>query len=623
MVEQKKERKTEEHSVINNVAFLLGDIRRTHPVLFVFTIMQCIFSVLEPLLGIFFPKIAVELAADGAGMTEILIRLGGLGMLLAVSMALSGMARKGKYMLLNDMRTHYQKRLYMRSLYCDYSQIESAEGQRKYTRAVTASGCGDSSGIMVMTEALIALFINIAGFMVYSAIISTLHIGVILFLTVLSLINYFAVRYAQMYEYGKQDERAGIRNRLLYVEYTAEDVQFGKDIRLYGMKSWLVRLQDKILAEYAALDSRIKKRFFLVDCVNAATLFIRDGAAYAYLIFCVVNGSITIGDFVLYFGAVTGFSDFVSNIIGSFNNMHKANLHMNDIRSFLEMDNEKEENDLKTVPIGESIEIDFEHVTFSYDEQSEPVLSDFDLHIGRGEKIALVGVNGAGKTSVVKLLCGFYRPQRGRILINKTDIREYGREDLCALFSAVFQDIFIPPFDVAENVSMRPAQDTDMDRVVSCLRQAGLYDRISTYPGGIHAPMTKAVEDGIVLSGGEQQKLLMARALYKDAPILILDEPTAALDPVAESETYENFHAFSQNKTAVYISHRLASTRFCDRIVFLHDGRIVESGTHEELMKRGERYAGMYEIQSRYYKKDVGEKQSCSMQCAGGEGAWE
>lgn len=605
-MKKEKEKKGIRYSVGNNIIFLLKDIKRTHPLLFVFIMVQCLFSVLGPVLGIYFPKAAVELAAGRAGMSEIMIRLGGLGALMALTMALSDMAQNGKYMMMNDMRSHYQRRLYMKSLYCDYSQIESVEGQRRYSRAISALGCGDASGTTVMTESLIAIVINVSGFVIYSAIISTLNVTVILLLALLSLVNYFAVKNAQLYEYEKQDDLAGIQNKMNYIEWTAEDTQYGKDIRLYGMKAWFLNLQDKTMNECMALKAKIRNRYFMVGSVNAATLFIRDGVAYAYLIWSVLQGNIGIGDFVLYFGAVTGFSDFVGNIINNVNDLHKANLQINDMRAFMDLDSVSEPKEPKNIPQGESIEIEFEHVTFTYDKQEGPVLSDFDLHIGKGEKIALVGVNGVGKTSVVKLLCGFYRPDAGRILINGTDIRKYRREDLLMLFSAVFQDIFIPPFSVAENVSMQLEQETDIDRVTYCLQQSGLYDKIREYPEGVHSPMTKAVEEGIVLSGGEQQKLLMARALYKNAPVLILDEPTAALDPVAESETYENFHLFSQDKTAVYISHRLASTRFCDRIVFLQDGKIAESGTHEELMALGKEYAKMYEIQSQYYQRNEG-----------------
>ncbi|MCM1039186.1 MAG: ABC transporter ATP-binding protein/permease [Ruminococcus sp.] len=598
----KKKEKAAVYSTVSNIIFLLKDIRQIHPTLFVLILIQGVCSVISPVFGIYFPKVAVEMAVEGTETLDIVVRLGGLGLLMALSMALAAMAQKGKYLMLNDMRSHYYRRIYMKSLYCDYSQIESVEGQRRYIRAVSVSDYGDASASTVMIEALIAIFINVSGFIVYSAIISTLNIAVIVLLAALSLVNYFAVKNAQTYQYEKQDEAAGIRTKIDYIERTAEDVQYGKDIRLYGMKNWFFDLQDKTLDVYMALRAKIRNRYFGAGCVNAATLLIRDGAAYAYLIYSVTQGKIGTGDFVLYFGAVTGFSDFVGNIIDKINEMHKANLQMNDLRAFLDVESDKTGKEIKTIPQGEGMEIDFEHVTFSYDEQSGPILLDFNLHIGKGEKIALVGVNGAGKTSVVKLLCGFYRPDAGRILINGTDIREYRRDDLPVLFSAVFQDIFIPPFSVAENVAMQFEQDADMERAAACLKQSGLYDKICEYPQGIHSHMTKVVEDGIVLSGGEQQKLLMARALYKDAPILILDEPTAALDPIAESETYENFHQFSQGKTAIYISHRLASTRFCDRIVFLQDGRIAESGTHEELMALGKEYAKMYEIQSRYYQ---------------------
>ena len=232
-----------------------------------------------------------------------------------------------------------------------------------------------------------------------------------------------------------------------------------------------------------------------------------------------------------------------------------------------------------------------------------PVLKDFSLHIEAGEKIALVGVNGTGKTTLVKLLCGFYRPDRGKIRVNGVDIQRCRKEDLYGLFSAVFQDLYIDPYTVAENISMANEAETNMERVEACLERVGLFKTIRSYPRHIHTYMAKSIEEGMVLSGGQQQKLLMARALYKDAPVMILDEPTAALDPIAESETYESFHGLAGDKTVIYISHRLASTRFCDRIVFVKDGRNAESGTHEKLMDQEGEYARMFEVQSHYYRR--------------------
>ena len=239
---------------------------------------------------------------------------------------------------------------------------------------------------------------------------------------------------------------------------------------------------------------------------------------------------------------------------------------------------------------------------FSYQADAGKVLEHFSMKISPGEKIALVGVNGAGKTTMIKLLCGFYRPDSGQILIGGEDIGNFRKKDLLRLFSAVFQDIYIPPFSVLESVSMREQEKTDRARAENCLRKVGLWEKISSCEAGMDTPMTREIEEGIVLSGGEQQKLLMARALYKDAPILILDEPTAALDPIAESRTYEQFQEMASDKTAIYISHRLASTRFCDRICFLSGGRIAEEGTHEELMKKDGAYREMFLLQSKYYR---------------------
>lgn len=634
--EKKKDRPT--YSVVDNVLFLWKGIWENYPLLLVMMGMQCVFSVISPVLGIYLPRVAVELARERAELSEIMVRLGGMGALLALSMALSSMADMGKYMMLNSTRRKYRKQLFMDSLYCGYEQIESVEGQRKYARARETLDWGDFSGNVVMCNGVIKLAVNLAGFVIYSGIISTLDFRVILLLVGLSLLNLLAVRHANAYEFRNKDELAGLSNKLNYITWTANDVQYGKDIRLYGMGLWFPRIQEQVLSSYMELSSKIKNRYFGAGAVNGATLFLRDGIAYAFLIGSVASGKITVGDFVLYFGAVTGFSTFVGNIVDSANLLHKSNLQMNDMRAFLDAAKEAGEGETAKSLHGSHVagekkgmesaglSIDFENVTFSYrktshektslQEETKPVLKNFNLHIKSGEKIALVGVNGVGKTTVVKLLCGFCQPDEGRILIGGRDVREFHREELFELFSTVFQDIYISPFTVAENVSMKTEEDTDMERVRQCLEEAGLYEKICEYPEGLHSYMLKVVHDGIVLSGGQQQKLLMARALYKDAPILILDEPTAALDPVAESETYESFHRFSGGtfpfgKTAVYISHRLASTRFCDRIVLLEDGGVSEEGTHEELMRKGGAYAKMYEIQSQYYKNDGHGKACC------------
>lgn len=601
--------KIKKHSIGSNLLYLFRDMARVHPVLMVFMVLQAVCSLVTPILGIYLPKAAIDLARAEASPREIFRKVGGLGLLMAHMMALSAMAEQGKNRPQNNMRTYYHKKCFLKSLYCEYGRIESVEGQRSYERARAGLFWGDQSMTTVMSRAAVELFVNVLGFAIYSGILSTLNFTVILLLVALSLVNFFSVKHAHTFEHRKQDEKAGLTNKLNYIQWTADDIRFGKDIRMYGMAPWFIQFRDILLDTFSALQTRIKNRYFLAGAVNAVTLLIRDGIAYTYLIWCITEGRITTGDFVLYFGAVTGFSDFVGNIVNGMNDLHKASLQMDDLRAFLEEETEAEEG-TGQIPRDAKITIDFEHVTFSYEKKEEPVLKDFCLHIEGGEKLALVGVNGAGKTTLVKLLCGFMKPDEGRILINGTDTRQFRREELLKLFSTVFQDIYIAPFTVAENVSMKVEAETDMDRVADCLQKAGLYGKIMEYPKGIHSSMIKETEaeEAVSLSGGQQQKLLMARALYKDAPVLILDEPTSALDPVAESETYENFHAFSKDKTAIYISHRLASTRFCDRIVLLEYGRAREVGSHDRLMEQNGEYARMYRVQSQYYQEGRGEE---------------
>lgn len=601
----KKQKVAEGYSVLQNVIFLLQEIAKTRPFLFTLILFEVIGSVIAPVISIYLPSLAVELVTDGADLAGILFKLGGVGALLAIIQGLTNMAAAGKYHLYNGMRWHFQKKIFFKSLHCDYVHVESKAGMTMYQRAISTLMGGDWSGTSRMLVASIHLVVSMLNFMIYSSILVGLHPIVVLVLVLISVANLLIYRYAQNYEHGQRDNVAELNQKLNYVENIAQNINYGKDIRLYRMSEWFLEIRDRLTNACSSLHNQIQNRFWGANCINIVTRVLQDGLAYGYLIYCVIEQDITINDFVLYFGAITGFSGFVSGITAHFNNLRSANLQMNDMRRYLDLSDggNEEQGNTAEFPEAEKLSIEFYHVWFSYEKDEEYVLQDFCLQINAGEKVALVGVNGAGKTTLVKLLCGFYKPDRGEIRIDGVNISQYRKQDLFRLFSAVFQDLYIDPFTVAENVSMSPEAETDMKRVEACLELTGLLETIRSYPDHIHSYMSRRVCEGIVLSGGQQQKLLMARALYKDAPVMILDEPTAALDPIAESETYENFHALTGENTVIYISHRLASTRFCDRIVFLKDGRNVECGSHEELMKLGGAYAEMFEVQSHYYQK--------------------
>lgn len=280
---------------------------------------------------------------------------------------------------------------------------------------------------------------------------------------------------------------------------------------------------------------------------------------------------------------------------------------VNDFRNFIDWKEDKEkagEMDGHFTDVDlENYEFTFENVSFKYPGHDKYVLKNVNLTIKNGMKLAIVGVNGAGKTTFIKLMMKLYEPTAGRILLNGVDIKEYDREEYFKIFSPVFQNVECFAMPIYQNISFTDEEHTDIDKVNKVLEQSGLKEKIDTYEDGIYTNLLKIFDEkGIDLSGGERQRLAMARALYKGGKVVILDEPTAALDALAEDRMYREFENMIQKKTSVFISHRLGSTRFCDKIAMFEDGAIVEEGTHDELMNKNGKYAYMFQIQSQYYK---------------------
>lgn len=278
-------------------------------------------------------------------------------------------------------------------------------------------------------------------------------------------------------------------------------------------------------------------------------------------------------------------------------------MYVRDFYKFIDEDLGTEGGERLAEPMDIPIEIEFENVTFKYPGTEKYIYKDFSLKIPAGQKLALVGVNGAGKTTFVKLLTGLFEPDSGRVLINGHDIREYKKSELFKMFAAVFQEVNIMAFTIAENIACS-LENIDYDKVDKVLKQVGLYEKVQGLEKGVNTMMLKVIdENGTVFSGGESQKLAIARALYKGGNCVIMDEPTAALDALAEAEIYEEFDALTKGKTAIYISHRLASTKFCDKIALIDGTGLREYGTHDELMELGGIYYDMFITQGRYYQE--------------------
>ena len=335
--------------------------------------------------------------------------------------------------------------------------------------------------------------------------------------------------------------------------------------------------------------------------------FARNGIAYAYLLHLVLSNGLSASEFLLYFSAVGGFASWVSGILGDLSTLYHQSLDISTVRECIEYPEPFDLNggDPLTPDNKTDYEIQLVNVSFRYPGSERYALENINLTLHPGEKLAVVGLNGAGKTTLVKLLCGFYDPTEGQILLNGKDIKAYNRRDYYKMFSAVFQNFSLLAATVAANIA-QTEDNIDLQKVKSCAKQAGLLTKLESLPDGFQTYLNRNVyENAIMLSGGETQRLMLARALYKDAPFIVLDEPTAALDPIAEAELYQKYSEMTLGRSSVYISHRLASTRFCDRIIFIENNHIVEEGTHEQLLAHGGRYAALFEVQSKYYKDEV------------------
>lgn len=446
--------------------------------------------------------------------------------------------------------------------------------------------------------------LHLSGMLTYGALIATLHPLIFPVLAATSVLTYFTTRWQPAYyEKNKHRWEKDIRKRD-YLQGLSEDFPAAKDIKLYGMEGWLERMMRDYQAGLRIWNARCRLRGFWASLLSALMSFYQNGAAYLILIGILLKGGMTVGEFVFYFG-LTG--SIASSLQGMIKDMAILRTRADKIAYYRDFYaypyrfNHGAGCPLPTAPVS----IELKDVWYRYDGAQDYTLKGINLTIRAGKSLALVGLNGAGKTTLIKLICGLYAPTKGEIRVGGTSIEKYNIEEYYSLISAVFQEIRIVAFTVFEFVAgvdlKRPMA---REAAVSAMEAAGIYEKVKTLPAGMDTHLGKGIyDDGVDFSGGELQKLVLARAIYKDGPILILDEPTAALDPISENNLYQKYRSLTGGKTSVYISHRFASTRFCDRIVLLEDGGIAETGTHEELMKKNGRYAELFEIQSRYYRE--------------------
>ena len=445
---------------------------------------------------------------------------------------------------------------------------------------------------------------HLLGIVTYASLLAFINPIVFVVVIIVSILSYFTTLWQNKYYekhkhlWEKESRKAG------YLGGLSENLQVAKDIKLYGLEEWLNKMMSDYRAHIIMWNKRCRLRGLWASILAGLMTLIQNGVAYIVLIGMLLAGSLSAGDFVFYFGIVGSVAGFLHGVVGDVAKLNKRADKIAYYREFYDYPNKFNYGKGCELPTG-AVTIELRDVWYKYDGAEDYTLKGINLTLQAGESLALVGVNGAGKTTLVKLICGFYRPTKGEILVNGKLIDEYNIHEYYTMISAVFQEIRPVCFTMFEYVASADInRTTAREDAVTAMKLAGIWEKIESLENGIDTHLMKGIyDDGIDLSGGEMQKLVLARAIYKNGSVLILDEPTAALDPIAENNLYLQYRELTHGKTSIYISHRFASTRFCDRILLLGDGVIKESGTHDELMAQNGQYAYMFGVQAKYYKE--------------------
>ena len=606
--DSQKDPNQKEYSLFSNMAYIMGGTFRHQKVLLIALPLKIITSVMATYLPSFALRAVINRITEHAGFRLLVSTALWYTAIRLIAAIIESICNANIWWRLIDSRMHFIMMRIRKVLYMDYEYIESSRVMQAQQKAQEATG-GNNNGVEGMMHSFQNLMIMLAGSLTATVIICQLSPWMVLLILAYGILYYLNMDNTKRRDKLTWDQCTPYWRKQWYMQQTMTNFTYGKDIRLFSMKNWL-------LNKYADLQNTLhghmrdaKNRWIGCAMFSSILALINQAAIYGYLVYRVIMTGMSIADFSLYLGAVEGFNETLRQVFNTVTDMRQQSRQINDFRTFIEYPEREVLTEDGTEPPSlhgmDKYVFTFENVSFKYPESDSYALKDLSLTLEAGERLAVVGLNGAGKSTFIKLLCGLYVPTKGRILLNGIDVRRYDKREYYELFAPVFQNIELFAFRMGENVSMRDMQDTDADRASKCLRDAGLSEKLDTLPKGVETQLLKVIhDDGIDLSGGERQKLAFARALYKNSPIVILDEPTSALDALAEYRMYMDFDKLIGKKSAVYISHRLSSTRFCDHVAMFEDGSLKEYGTHESLMEKGGAYREMFDVQAQYYREE-------------------
>lgn len=456
--------------------------------------------------------------------------------------------------------------------------------------------------ILTYSSGFLLALLNAAGL---SAIIFTIHPVIFVFMFGIVAIQIFVDKKRRNFQFFWRRSAAKIWRKQDYLYSLAYDTKFAKETMVNGLEEWIDgKINDFFENEFIPSDTENKRNALKFQSVSELASVIQQAVIYIYLAYYVIFGGMMLGDFSMFMTSIERFTDYISGLVGNYSLLLSTGLTAQEIRYCITMSQKHDEAAETNILAGfdkNCFTFEFKNVSFKYPYTDRMILKNINIKLSAGESLSLVGVNGAGKSTFVKLLCRFYEPTEGEILLNGIPVNRIPYDEYMKLFSIVFQDFKLFSYSAQENITM--SDTADVEKLDRCIDLAGIKEKISSLKDGPATYMSKQFDpEGVEFSGGEGQKVAIARALYKNAPVVILDEPTSAIDPIAECDIYERFSKLAGGKCAIYISHRMSSTRFTDKIAVFFDGELREYGTHAELITVSNGvYKNMFETQAQFY----------------------
>lgn len=598
------------NSVFKNIRLALKAWFRRYPSAWILVPIYLAIRIATPFINTLIPSLAIRSIGQGNVKNFVILICLALLVFTIINAAANIM---GTYVQVQRTYTRlagYTADFAHKTITTDYQNVEPQKKQKilgKAAQSLASNWRGVEHLMIQTTEFSILTF----GIITYGSAVLLLDWKILVVTLAMFVFDVGLRTYAIKYSDSKREESSEIWRKKNYIMQKSLNVSAGKDIRIYQLGNWFHKLLCEVVIARGKLEKKLQLRWYFPTVSGTFFNLGRDFIAYSILIKRVLDGQMDIATFTLYLGIISGFTNWIYSLSERFNNIRKASHEFNDLHDFMNLPDKArkpvvESESLDHAPINDRPpEITFKNVSFAYPDVEKNTIQNLDFTIKAGEKIALVGNNGAGKTTIVKLLCGLYDQTQGEILVDGKTIDDIGLDKYQDKISVLFQDTNPMAFTIEENITGLEEGQCDQAKLEDSLKKSGLWEKVESLPQKEKTYITQTFsKDGILLSGGETQKLLLAKAIYKNGSFLILDEPTSALDPLAESKIYEEYNNLARGKTAVFISHRLASTKFCDRIMFLENGSIVECGSHEELMAKGGKYKEMFDIQAQYYRED-------------------